>query len=181
MKRDTGSSMLTKWRVWDAVLENYWVEVDVIYKSKIKLEDLEEDGLSLSCSVAFPAPVTPSSITSRPAVISQAWEVSEEPPQTPRTQCLLSSKWQKPARGGWPCLHNTSDAQNSSRFIWEEWKLTAGFAASTSKGLSFQMSAESSSNRRKGLWRIHQMKWQKRWEKFLYNCSFWNTNLTNTC
>ena len=67
MKRDTGSSMLTKWWVWVAVLENYWVEVDAIYKSKIKPEDLEEEGLSLSCSVAFLASVTPSSITSRPS------------------------------------------------------------------------------------------------------------------
>ena len=44
MKRDTGSSMLTKWWVWDAVLENYWVEVDVIYRSKIKPEDLRRTG-----------------------------------------------------------------------------------------------------------------------------------------
>lgn len=173
MKRDTGSSMLTKWWVWDAVLENYWVEVDAIYKSKIKPEDLEEEGLFLSCSVAFLASVTPSSITSRP---SQAWGVRRELPQTPRTQRLFSNKWQNR-----PCLYNTSDAQNASRFIWEEWKLTTRFAASTSKGLSVQMSAESTSNRRKGLWRIHQMKWRKCWEKFRDNCSFWNTNETNTC
>lgn len=152
MKRSIGSSMLTKWRVWDSVLENYWVEVDAIYKSKIRQRIWRRLG---SLSVTFsgiPGLCHPflHHIQAFGHILGPSqWGTTCD---TKNPGKLLSEEWKKLAPSCWLCLYNTPDAQNPSQFIWEEWKFTSGFVTSNSKSSHFQMvPVDSFSNRRKGL------------------------------
>lgn len=107
--------------------------MDAIYKSKIKPEDLEEEGLP--CPVWWHWPLQSPSIT--PVAFSGLRESGRNYLRHHEPN-VCSPTRVKPAPGGRPCLYNTSDAQNASRISERSENSPQDLQQAILKGLSVQ-------------------------------------------